>query len=122
MRTFRFISGVVAALAFTTLINCDSNKTPKSSKNCPATSAQALQLDGFHGTSLDPKVLALTFDDGPGVRTKELSAYLKQEGIQAAFFVNGKSMDTIGPRIPSFSRRLSTMGTSSRITRRRILH
>ena len=44
------------------------------------------QLDGL---SLPPKVLAVTFDDGPGDRTVELSMYLKARGIRAAFFVNG---------------------------------
>ncbi len=35
------------------------------------------------------KQLALTFDDGPGPRTAELSTYLKNENIRAVFFVNG---------------------------------
>ena len=35
------------------------------------------------------KTLALTFDDGPGPRTKELSIYLKSKNIKAAFFMNG---------------------------------
>lgn len=41
---------------------------------------------------MPPKTLALTFDDGPGARTKQLSQFLKAQGIQAAFFVNGRSM------------------------------
>jgi peptidoglycan/xylan/chitin deacetylase (PgdA/CDA1 family) len=39
--------------------------------------------------SCAPKQLALTFDDGPGWRTAELSTYLKEQGIRAVFFVNG---------------------------------
>lgn len=40
-------------------------------------------------TSLAAKQLALTFDDGPGTRTAELSTYLKDQNIRAVFFVNG---------------------------------
>jgi len=36
------------------------------------------------------RTIALTFDDGPAERTKELSAYLKEEGIPATFFINGQ--------------------------------
>jgi len=42
------------------------------------------------GTSLPAKTLALTFDDGPGLRTSELSSYLKSQGIRATFFINGR--------------------------------
>lgn len=44
---------------------------------------------GYLGTSLQDKQLALTLDDGPGSRTLELSAWLRDRGIQATFFVNG---------------------------------
>ncbi len=50
---------------------------------------QDLSSSQFFGTSLPAKTLALTFDDGPGPRTKELSAYLKSQNIRAAFFMNG---------------------------------
>lgn len=62
----------------------------------PATCASESALSGapYAGTSLAAKQLALTFDDGPGSRSAELSAYLKAEGIQAAFFVNGKNVPT----------------------------
>lgn len=43
----------------------------------------------YTGTSLGPKQLALTFDDGNGSRTIELATYLESEGIRAGFFVNG---------------------------------
>ena len=51
--------------------------------------SQDLSLGNFQGTSLPAKTLALTFDDGPGPRTKELSIYLKSVNIRAAFFMNG---------------------------------
>jgi peptidoglycan/xylan/chitin deacetylase (PgdA/CDA1 family) len=40
--------------------------------------------------------VALTFDDGPGARTKHLSRFLKDENIQAAFFINGQSIGANG--------------------------
>lgn len=54
----------------------------------------ALSSGGLVGTSLPAKTLALTFDDGPGDRTVELSMYLKAQGIAATFFVNGGHLAT----------------------------
>jgi peptidoglycan/xylan/chitin deacetylase (PgdA/CDA1 family) len=51
--------------------------------------SQDLSSTNFQGTSLPAKTLALTFDDGPGPRTIELSMYLKSVNIKAAFFMNG---------------------------------
>lgn len=62
----------------------------RSSSEPVKASAQDLQLANYSGASLPAKTVALTFDDGPGSRTIELSAYLKSEGIQATFFQNGK--------------------------------
>ncbi len=52
----------------------------------------ALSTGPIKGTSLPAQKLALTFDDGPGDRTSELSAYLKSRGIRATFFINGKNV------------------------------
>jgi peptidoglycan/xylan/chitin deacetylase (PgdA/CDA1 family) len=54
--------------------------------------AQPLVATAYHGMTLRPKELALTFDDGPASRTSELSAYLASEGIHVGFFVNGKNL------------------------------
>ncbi|MBN9160158.1 MAG: polysaccharide deacetylase family protein [Myxococcales bacterium] len=86
-------SGLVAVAALTTFIHC-SNKSSNRAAGRTCSGTQALQSIGLRGTSLEAKVLALTFDDGPGPRTKLLSRYLKEQGIQAAFFVNGMSMGT----------------------------
>ncbi|MDF2697404.1 MAG: polysaccharide deacetylase [Labilithrix sp.] len=91
MAPYRLISGFVALAALTTFIHC-SNKSKSASTGKTCSETQALQTLGIRGSSMDPKSLALTFDDGPGPRTKQLSLYLKNEGIQAAFFVNGRSM------------------------------
>ncbi len=91
MSAYRLSSCIVTALALVALTNCSEQST-KTGKKCPASTTQALQAMAFRGSSLENKQLALTFDDGPGLRTKQLSLYLKNEGIQATFFVNGKSM------------------------------
>jgi len=40
--------------------------------------------------ALEPKTLALTYDDGPGPRTLELAEFLTQNNITATFFVVGR--------------------------------
>ncbi len=48
------------------------------------------QPEHYVGVStMAAKQLALTFDDGPGPRTSELSTYLKDQNVRATFFVNG---------------------------------
>jgi peptidoglycan/xylan/chitin deacetylase (PgdA/CDA1 family) len=84
------LTGCVAVVAITTTLHCSHKSSSKNGKACSA--AQALQTTGLRGSSMAPKSLALTFDDGPGPRTKQLSLFLKNQGIQAAFFVNGRSM------------------------------
>ena len=44
------------------------------------------QLDG---SGMPSGTFALTFDDGLGARSVELGRYLKNEGIETAFFLNG---------------------------------
>lgn len=44
----------------------------------------------FKGRDLPPKVLCLTYDDGPGPDTLEVGRYLGEQGIRAAFFVVGR--------------------------------
>jgi len=86
----KMILGVVALSALVTLVNCKT-KTTTEDKTCSG--AAALTATVFKGSSLAPKTLALTFDDGPGDRTSELSLYLKEQGIEAGFFVNGMRID-----------------------------
>lgn len=45
----------------------------------------------LYGTGMAEGTLSLTFDDGPGPRTAELSRYLKSEGIRATFFIQGSA-------------------------------
>ena len=82
--------GAVALTALVTLIDCKT-KTKEEEKTCEG--AAALTSSFFKGSSLPPKTIALTFDDGPGDRTAELSLYLKEQGIEAGFFVNGMRID-----------------------------
>lgn len=44
------------------------------------------------GGELPEKSISLTFDDGPGPRTLELSEYLAAEGVHGTFFINGKNV------------------------------
>jgi peptidoglycan/xylan/chitin deacetylase (PgdA/CDA1 family) len=46
--------------------------------------------------TLPPHTVALTFDDGPGPRSAELSQLLEAEGIPATFFVLGESIEHYG--------------------------
>ena len=86
----KLILGAVALSALVTLVHCKT-KTTADEKTCEG--AAALTASVFKGSSLPPKTLALTFDDGPGDRTAELSLYLKEQGIEAGFFVNGMRID-----------------------------
>lgn len=87
----------VSTLALITLlVGCSESPAAKAPPTC--TDQAALTAPpGLNGLSLGSKELALTFDDGPGARTSELSSYLKSEGIRAAFFVNGHCFDEGNP-------------------------
>ena len=92
------ISAFVGLAALTAFASCSQSKSNNSADpTCKNT--QALQSTGLRGSGMPPKAIALTFDDGPGPRTKQLSIFLKNKGIQAAFFVNGKMMGGNGPEI-----------------------
>jgi peptidoglycan-N-acetylglucosamine deacetylase len=84
-----FSLGASFVVLAATLAGCPE-KNEAESPACVAT--QALSAEEIRGGSMPEKTVALTFDDGPGARTLELSAYLKGEGIGAAFFVNGKNL------------------------------
>jgi peptidoglycan/xylan/chitin deacetylase (PgdA/CDA1 family) len=47
----------------------------------------------IRGNRLPPKTLCLTYDDGPGPRSRELARYLADQGIRATFFVVGRSAE-----------------------------
>lgn len=85
---------IAAALSASTIGGCsqkgDSDQRAAVEPTCVG--AQAIGTVDLHGTSLPMKTLSLTFDDGPGARTAELSTYLKAQGIASSFFVNGKML------------------------------
>ncbi|MBX3190054.1 MAG: polysaccharide deacetylase family protein [Labilithrix sp.] len=82
----------MAAAAFTAALGATfaCNKAGGGEEERACSAAQAMQALEIRGTSLAAKQIALTFDDGPGPRTPELSTYLEARGIRAAFFVNGQ--------------------------------
>ena len=59
-------------------------------------------VDNYEGQ----KIVALTFDDGPGPYTEELLDFLKQEGVRATFFVLGTRVDSY----PRLIRRMAAEG------------
>lgn len=84
----------VLTVAVTAACGSSTEEVPTKEVASTCASRAALVAGGYTGASLGPKRLALTFDDGPGNRTAELSQYLKAEGIKAAFFVNGVHIPT----------------------------
>lgn len=83
-------SGACALGAATAVLAGCPSEPAATNPACSA--AQALSATGaapLTGATLANKELALTFDDGPGSRTLELSAFLKANGIRAVFFQNG---------------------------------
>lgn len=59
-------------------------------------------FDSYEGQ----KIVALTFDDGPGPYTEELLDFMKQEGVRATFFVLGTRVDAY----PKLIRRMAEEG------------
>ncbi len=89
--------GLFAACTGGELASTPAPDASRSGEAATCHSSQALSEALLDGLSVGTKQLALTFDDGPGSRTLELSAYLKAEGIRAAFFVNGHCFATGNP-------------------------
>ncbi|GAE28861.1 hypothetical protein JCM9152_198 [Halalkalibacter hemicellulosilyticusJCM 9152] len=58
-------------------------------------SARSVQLFGdiVPKVDTDDKVVALTFDDGPGVFTDEILAILNEKGVKATFYLTGLEIE-----------------------------
>lgn len=84
---------VLSALA-ATHVGCSKSADKAAERTCNG--AQALTKTPLTGASMALKTLSLTFDDGPGARTIELSHYLKAQGIRATFFVWGQAVENDG--------------------------
>lgn len=69
--------------------------------NKNATSAKSLK-DKIYVVNLDKKLVALTFDDGPGPYTKEIVNALKKHNSRATFFV-------LGQRVKSYKSELKAI-------------
>jgi peptidoglycan/xylan/chitin deacetylase (PgdA/CDA1 family) len=57
-----------------------------------ANEIQDFSRGNIFGTSMKSGTLSLTFDDGPTAQTLPIATYLRDEGIQATFFMNGKNI------------------------------
>ncbi|MGO8557805.1 polysaccharide deacetylase family protein, partial [Rhizobium ruizarguesonis] len=57
--------------------------------------SRSFQLFGCLVTSVDTdeKVVALTFDDGPGVNTLEILEILRQEEVKGTFYLTGLEIE-----------------------------
>ena len=62
------------------------------------------------GRELPSRTLSLTFDDGPGIKTVELSRFLREEGVPATFFVVGEQAELRGDAIESLVHNSHTIG------------
>ena len=51
---------------------------------------------------LAPHCVSLTFDDGPGPQSAELSLMLRDEGVPATFFVLGESVERYGQALDTY--------------------
>jgi len=49
----------------------------------------------YTSCTMEGKVVAMTFDDGPYIYNEDLVNYLNSEGVKATFFVNGYNWDCI---------------------------
>ena len=65
-----------------------------------------LPVHGPYDDYAGQKIVALTFDDGPGPYTEELLDFLQQEGVRATFFVLGTRVDAY----PKLIRRMAAEG------------
>ncbi len=80
-----------ALLTLGLAIGCVQDPGPAYKPGDPfCTSSAAITTEEQFGWTLPDKTLALTFDDGPGDRTTELSTFLRDQGILGTFFVNGQ--------------------------------
>jgi peptidoglycan-N-acetylglucosamine deacetylase len=65
---------------------------------------------GFEADVLDRKTVFLTFDDGPSAGTDSILDILKKNGIQATFFVNGKSNRFLSDQLKRMAAEGHTIG------------
>lgn len=67
---------------------------------------QDFSRGNIFGTTMNSRTLSLTFDDGPSAQTLPIATYLRDQGIQATFFMNGKNI----PGRESVVRQVAQMG------------
>lgn len=59
------------------------------------------------------KYIALTFDECPSARTKEILAILKEKDVQATFFVSGDKANTYAAEIKAIAKSGDELGTNA---------
>lgn len=93
---------------------------PGLAESRPAVSAGEIRqaLDGFAGLGQpvlcggggDARVVALTFDDGPGPLTEATLDLLEEAGVPATFFLNGIKLEERFAHLPAREARLGVVG------------
>lgn len=83
---------VLAAVLGDTFVSVSPGITP----DVDVSLTYSIEAMPYHDISTDPnaRMLALTFDDGPGNQTPELLDVLKKYGAHATFFVIGRQVST----------------------------
>ncbi len=82
-----------------------SNKN-KTSTKAPSTQSLSLQAFAPSAEYANKKLVALTFDDGPGAYTGRLLDILKSHGVKATFFLQGRN----AARYPDLIKRMDKEG------------
>lgn len=75
--------------------------------------SQNLPPEGEYGDYAGQKIVALTFDDGPGPYTARLLDELKKRGARATFFVLGTRVDSYGSLIKRMEEEGHVVGNHS---------
>jgi peptidoglycan/xylan/chitin deacetylase (PgdA/CDA1 family) len=91
-------NALAALLAVLALVACGTpgssggGSSPAPASTVSSTCTRAFTREAHDGSAMAPKTLALTFDDGPSEFSTAFSAYLKEAGIEATFFINGQNV------------------------------
>jgi peptidoglycan/xylan/chitin deacetylase (PgdA/CDA1 family) len=81
---------MTAALMATVLVMGCSPTLPPEADPSSHQAASLMTPAQIDGSAFPPRLIALTWDDGPDARTLELAQYLRDQNVSATFFVVGE--------------------------------
>lgn len=85
------LGAAVCALVASAVAACEEERPVAKDPLCDL--VVGISLERQYSSQLPDQTIALTFDDGPGDRTAELSAYLRDQAAPSAFFINGANVE-----------------------------